>query len=39
MFNGNLKEQWRLWNELKGISIEDAKVMFIERLRKEKVSF
>lgn len=39
MFNGNAKEQWRLWNELKGISVEDAKVMFIERLRKEKVTF
>jgi len=39
MFNGNSKEQWRLWNELKGISTEDAKLMFIERLRKEKVSF
>jgi len=39
MFNGNAKEQWRLWNELKGISVEDAKLMFIERLRKEKVNF
>lgn len=39
MFNGNVKEQWRLWNELKGISVEDAKLMFIERLRKEKVVF
>merc|ERR1711988_142550 len=33
MFNGNAKEQWRLWNELKGISCDDAKVMFVERLR------
>jgi acyl-CoA-binding protein len=39
MFNGNAKEQWRLWNELKGISSDDAKLMFVERLRKEKVSF
>lgn len=39
MFNGNAKEQWRLWNELKGISKDDAKVMFVERLRKEKVTF
>jgi acyl-CoA-binding protein len=39
MFNGNAKEQWRLWNELKGISCDDAKVMFVERLRKEKVGF
>mmetsp|Transcript_7096 Transcript_7096/g.11451 ORF Transcript_7096/g.11451 Transcript_7096/m.11451 type:complete len:349 (+) Transcript_7096:51-1097(+) len=37
MFNGNAKEQWRLWNELKGIACEDAKVMFVERLRKEKI--
>jgi len=39
VFNGNAKEQWRLWNELQGISMEDAKLMFIERLRKEKVPF
>jgi len=39
MFNGNAKEQWRLWNELQGISSDDAKMMFIERLRKEKISF
>merc|ERR1712178_639731 len=39
MFNGNAKEQWRLWNELKGISVEDAKMMFVERLRKEKINF
>jgi len=39
MFNGNEKEQWRLWNELKGIDKDDAKVMFVERLRKEKVNF
>jgi len=37
MINGNAKEQWRLWNELKGIACEDAKVMFVERLRKEKI--
>merc|ERR1712032_1435664 len=33
-FNGNAKEQWRLWNKLQGISQDDAKLMFIERLKK-----
>lgn len=39
MFNGSAKEQWRLWNGLKGISSEEARIMFIERLRKDGVDF
>jgi len=35
MFNGSSKEQWRLWSGLKGIHPEEAKTMFIERLRKD----
>mmetsp|Transcript_25294 Transcript_25294/g.57479 ORF Transcript_25294/g.57479 Transcript_25294/m.57479 type:complete len:342 (-) Transcript_25294:141-1166(-) len=38
MFNGSGKEQWRLWNGLRGISKEEAKVMFIERLRRDNSS-
>merc|ERR1712232_1404037 len=26
-FNGNAKEQWRLWNGLQGVPPEDAKIM------------
>lgn len=37
VFNGNAKEQWRLWNGLKGISQEDAMVMFMERLSKANI--
>jgi len=37
MFNGNAKEQWRLWKGLHGVSPEDAKIMFVERLRKDGV--
>mmetsp|Transcript_76762 Transcript_76762/g.178058 ORF Transcript_76762/g.178058 Transcript_76762/m.178058 type:complete len:395 (-) Transcript_76762:279-1463(-) len=36
MFNGNAKEQWRLWNSLKGVPPGEAKLMFIERLQKEE---
>jgi len=39
MFNGNAKEQWRLWNGLKDLPPDDAKIMFIERLQKEHVQF
>lgn len=39
VFNGSAKEQWRLWNGLKGIPEEDAKAMFIERLQREGVNF
>jgi len=37
MFNGNAKEQWRLWNGLKGIQPDDAKRMFIDLLLKQGV--
>lgn len=37
IFNGNAKEQWRLWSGLKGMSQEEAKIMFMERLRRDKV--
>merc|ERR1719373_604731 len=39
MFNGSAKEQWRLWNGLRGIPEEDAKAMFMERLQREGVHF
>lgn len=37
IFNGNGREQWRLWHGLRGIDKEEAKVMFLERLRKEGI--
>merc|ERR1712217_203513 len=37
MFNGNAKEQWRLWNSLYGLSQDEAKAMFIERLQKDGI--
>lgn len=37
MFNGNAKEQWRLWNGLKSIPSDDAKIMFVERLQREHI--
>lgn len=37
VFNGSAKEQWRLWNGLQGVSEQDAKAMFIERLRRDGV--
>jgi len=37
MFNGNAKEQWRLWRCLEGISQNEAKLMFIELLERENI--
>jgi len=34
VFNGSAKEQWRLWNGLRGIPQEEAKAMFVERLQR-----
>jgi len=39
MFNGNAKEEWRLWNDLRGIDPYEAKFMFMERLRREKIDY
>jgi len=39
VFNGNAKEQWRLWTALRGVPSEEAKVMFIERLRQNGIDF
>jgi len=38
MFNGSAREQWRLWNGLNGITQDEAKVMFVERLQKDSLS-
>lgn len=37
VFNGSAKEQWRLWTKLEGISQEEAKALFVERLQREGV--
>jgi len=39
LFNGHAKEQWRLWNDLKGVNCDDAKVMFIDKLQKANINF
>jgi len=39
MFNGSAKEQWRLWHGLRGISRDEAQLMFVERLQKDGVTF
>lgn len=39
MFNGNAKEQWRLWTRLNGMALPDVKREFIRKLRKENIDF
>jgi len=39
MFNGSAKEQWRLWAALQGLPEQEAKAMFLERLRRDGVDF
>eukprot|EP00929_Paragymnodinium_shiwhaense_P029754 TRINITY_DN16994_c0_g1_i1.p1 TRINITY_DN16994_c0_g1~~TRINITY_DN16994_c0_g1_i1.p1 ORF type:complete len:353 (-),score=62.99 TRINITY_DN16994_c0_g1_i1:109-1167(-) len=37
IWNGSAKEQWRLWNGLQGMSTDEAKEQFIQRLAKDGI--
>jgi acyl-CoA-binding protein len=37
VFNGNAKEQWRLWSSLGGMPREEAATLFVERVRRAGV--
>lgn len=39
VFNGNDKEQWRLWSGLAGLPADEAKSLFVDRLLRDGIAF